>query len=147
MVENIFWLVRGTEIVYRPELMVYNKKPKKIKYFLPEYQHEYDGGLFWHSYHGYVCLNDRYDKRFSDITRYDDPVAVTLVIDNENPDFYIQRYKDCLFISNRKSTCIRFKNGKDVREEYVAHDNRISNKLFPDITEDSGIVGVRLERI
>lgn len=33
MVENIFWLVRGTEIVYRPELMVYNKKHKKIKYF------------------------------------------------------------------------------------------------------------------
>lgn len=101
---------------------------------VPEYQHEYDGGLFWHSYHGYVCLNDRHDKRFSDITRYDDPVSVTLVIDNENPDFYLQRYKDCIFISNRKSTCIRFKNGKDVREEYVEHDNRISNKLFTDIT-------------
>ena len=38
-------------------------------------------------------------------------------------------------------------NGKDVREEYVEHNNRISNKLFPDITEDSGIVGVKLERI
>ena len=73
------------------------------------------------------------------------PVEVKLIICNTEPDMYIQRYKDCLFINSRLETYyIGGDRHRKVTE--VPHSFRISNKLFPDVTEESGIVGVKIAR-
>lgn len=147
MTKNLFWIVRETFKAYRPELIIFNKKPTLIDDSIPEHADIYQSGKFWYSIHGSIFMDDKFDKRFSDITWYSDPIPVKLIIVSDNPDFYIQRYKDCLFIDRRISTCICFRNGKYVNKKYVKHEFRISNKLFPDITEESGIIGVKVQRI
>ena len=147
MAKNLVWIVRETYKACRPELIVFNKKPTLIDDSIPEHADIYQSGKWWYSIHGCIFYDDKFDKRFSDITWYSDPIPVKLIIVSDNPDFYIQRYKDCLFMDQRISTCICFRNGKYVNKKYVKHEFRISNKLFPDITEESGIIGVKLERI
>ncbi len=149
MIKNLFWVVRETTKVCEPDLIVFNKKPTLIdvNYIAPEYADFYQDGKSWYSNHGSLFMDNKRDKRFSDITWNSDPIPVKLIIVSDNPDFYIQRYKDCLFIDRRISICICFRNGKYVNEKYVEHNFRISNKLFPNITEESGIIGVKVQRI
>ena len=147
MTNNLFWVVRETLKAYIPELIVFNKKPILIDNPIPEYADVCQCGKVWYSPHGSIRMYNKHDKSFSDITWDSGPVPAKLIIVIDNPDFYIQRYKDCLFIDRRISTRICFRNGKYVNEKYVRHVFRISNKLFPDITEESGIIGVKVQRI
>ena len=65
------------------------------------------------------------------------------MLDNNNPDLLIQRIKSNLFIS--VETVKYIKRGKEVIE--LRYPTRISNKLFPGITEKDGIIGVKIEVI
>lgn len=141
MVENKFWLVKSLRY---EEYMLYNKVPR-VEY----------SGVFtdWYSIHGRCGLSKATAERFSDIKSSSAPVAVRLVrTDSDTPDFYVQRYRDCLFISERLYTTLvprkrKFFGYKWIETEEVPHCYRISNKLFPEITEESGIVKFNIERL
>jgi hypothetical protein len=136
--KNLFWLVRSTRIGSNL-LELYNKKPYKVDYsysYISEYY--YDKSL-WYSCHGVSYPDVKLLDRFS-IT-YDDIVPVELVIDNDSPDMFIQRKGDNLFISNDKVRIIKW-SFKIITE--LKYPTRISPKLFPEVTEESGIVGVKI---
>lgn len=141
MVENKFWLVKSLR---HEEYELYNKVPH-VEY----------SGVFtdWYSTHDHCYLSKTTAERFSDIKSSSAPVAVRLVrTDSDTPDFYVQRYLDCLFINNRLDKVLvprkrKFFGYKWVEVEEVPHVYRISNKLFPEITEKSGIVKFNIERL
>ena len=128
--KNIFWLVMSKR---GPYPILYSRKPYLV-YF--NENHEY-----WFSVHSECYPNINTAKRLQVDSKT--PVPVKLIICNDNPDMYIQRYKDCLFIKSRLETYYR--GVQKVTE--VPHGFRISNKLFPDVTEESGIVGVKIVKI
>ncbi len=87
-------------------------------------------------------------------------VRLRLCAEGEEPDLFIQRVADNLFIFCTTISVGRWKPreggkiktailGKHrfVEEKEVPHVNRISNKLFPEVTEESGVTGVMIERI
>lgn len=138
--KNLFWLVKSTKIGSNL-LELYNKKPYKVDYSCSDIADYYYDKSLWHSCHGVSYPDVKLLDRFS-IT-YDDIVLVELVIDNDNPDMFIQRKGDNLFISNDKVRIIKW-FFKIITE--LKCPSRISPKLFPEITEESGIIGVRIER-
>ena len=149
--KNLFWLARDRRKGVKC-LILFNRKPSLHNYFSPQYADDYIDGKWWETWNGYYHLNDKeVMNRFSDIDYDTEPVPVKLILAgikcwdgvNEVPDLYIQRYRDCLFIGkkyyrswiggNKKRECIN-----------IPHAARISNKLFPDVTEESGILGVKI---
>lgn len=142
---NSFWLTRGLSdrtVVYE----LHNHIPHR-------YRDEITGLKYWVS-KGYHCfLGKQSIEKFLDITSDTEPIHVQLVpTDSKTPDFYVQRYNDCLFIGNRLETHFSPKRRKlfgwkYIKEQRVAHNYMISNKLFPEITEESGIVKFNIERI
>ena len=140
--KNLFWLVKSTLIGSR-SLMLYNKKPYKLDISYTEYADNYKDKSIWFSIHDNSYLkNDAIDK-FPNASQ-DNSIPVRLVIDKDNPDMFIQRRKDNLFIDNKIH---KYWKGSIQNYEEVSCSSRISNKLFPEITEDDGIVGVRIEEI
>lgn len=136
--KNLFWLTRSTSISM--ELILYNRKPYREKLPLDyEYAKFYHDSSRWFSIHDQSYPRESTMKRFSWIT-YNDLVPVELVIDNDNPDMLIQRRGNNLFISS--GTVKYIKGGKEVVD--LRYPSRISSKLFPEVTEESGIVGVRI---
>jgi hypothetical protein len=122
------------------ELILYNRKPYREKLPLDyEYAKFYHDSYRWFSIHDQSYPRESTMKRFSWIT-YNDLVPVELVIDNENPDMLIQRRGDNLFISS--GTVKYIKGGKEVVD--LRYPSRISSKLFPEVTEELGIVGVKI---
>lgn len=131
---NLFWLVMDTE--YRRPVL-FARKP---------YKHTWAGvknldGFRWFSIHGRFYLSDKVLDRIP--ADHLNPVKVKLIICNETPDLWIQRYKDCLFAN---SYLVTYYIGGDRKRKVtqVPHSFRLSNKLFPDVTEESGIVGVKI---
>lgn len=148
---NLFWVARDRHKGSKC-LIVYTRKPTLYNYFSEQWRDDYVDGKWWETWDNYFHvprLNLR--EPFSDIEYDTEPVPVKLILMGvkcwdgveEKPDMYIQRYRDCLFIDinyyeswiggNKKRKCLN-----------VPHNMRISNKLFPDITEESGIVGVKI---
>lgn len=137
--KNLFWLVKSTSIGSR-ELILYNRKP--YKEMLPHdyiYAKNYHDESRWWSSHSENYPNNETIERFPGIT-HNDLIPVELIIDNDNPDMLIQRKKDNLFISSGTTKYI--KGGREVVE--LRYPTRISPKLFPEVTEESGIVGVKI---
>lgn len=148
--KNLFWLARDRR--GSKYLILYHRKPTLRDYFVANYRHEFVDGKWWESFHETHHLHTKSIlERFSDIDYDTEPVPVKLILMGikcwdgveEKPDMYIQRYRDCLFIyTNYYESWI----GGDKKRKClnVPHNMRISNKLFPDITEESGIVGVKI---
>lgn len=87
-----------------------------------------------------------------------DPIEVELVIDNENPLFYVQRIPDVkgvehLYASDRVYVAVSytpglwpFKKPKKVETKQIPKDRgRLPMGMFPEITKDSGIVGISIK--
>lgn len=131
--KNIFWLVKSRRT---NELILFSRKPCLMQ--VPKEFH-CNGDLQWFSVYSECYPNMKVAERME----IDDktPIMVKLVICDNEPDMYIQRYKDCLFINRHTQTY--YIGGKEKVTE-VPHAFRISNKLFPDVTEESGIVGVKI---
>lgn len=139
---NLFWLVKSTMIGSR-SLMLYNRKPYKEDISYNEYASEYKDKSIWFSVHSEFYLkNDAIDK-FPNASQ-DNQIPVKLVVDKDNPDMFIQRRKDNLYMDSKIH---KYWKGTNPNYEEVSCYSRISNKLFPEITEDDGIVGVRIEEI
>lgn len=156
-----FYLVRDTMLSSKPDYILFNSEPHLYEINGNGWykDHSYNGSR-WYSAHGDCYLNRDKCGKFSDVKF--EPVMVRLRVcnDGEEPDMFIQRVADNLFISSRKMSVTRsrprtgskFKSlllgkYKFSEEEEVPHINRISNNLFPDVTEESGIVGVVIERM
>ena len=138
--KNLFWLVKNTIIGSR-ELILYNRKPYKEK-LSPDYEYaeHYHDKSRWYSLHDQSYPGKSTIERFPEID-HNSLVPVELVIDNNNPDLLIQRKKDNLFISGYTVRMIKG-TGEEVIE--LGYPSRISPKLFPEVTEESGIVGVKI---
>jgi hypothetical protein len=139
--KNLFWLVKNTIIGSR-ELILYNRKPYKEK--LPpddKYAEHYHDKSRWYSLHDQSYPGKSTIERFSWIGP-NDIIPVELVIDNDNPDMLIQRKKDNLFISSGTTKYIKMVSREEIIE--LRYPSRISPKLFPEVTEESGIVGVKI---
>ena len=125
--KNLFWLVWRRNGF----LVLYSRKP-----------YIYNGDWFSLSSECYPNCEVAKNINVGFLT----PVPVKLIICATDPDMYIQRYKDCLFISRYVQTAyIGGRPDKMIKE--VPHGFRISSKLFPDVTEESGIVGVKIVNI
>ena len=119
----------------------------------------YHNDEVWVCRHSYRHIAPESSNKFKDLEWNSEPIPVRLVRTNdERPDFYIQRYGECLFIATSKTrywTSVPTTNWfKKLFHKYewgerymVVHNDMISNKLFPEVTELSGIVGVNMERI
>lgn len=131
--KNIFWLVKNRRT---NELILFSRKPY-LMHVPKEFHCNED--LQWFSVYSECYPNVKVAKRM----RVDDetPIMVKLAICDNEPDMYIQRYKDCLFINSHLLT---YYIGGKREVTKVPHSFRISNKLFPDVTEESGIVGVKI---
>lgn len=159
--KNIFYLVRDTILAKNPDYVIFNGMPMLYEVYSEGwYKDNCYKGSWWYSSHGECYLNRDKCKKFSDVKF--EPITVRLrpCAEGEEPDLYIQRVADNLYISSHKISVTRarprtgskFKSlllGKYEfsEEEEVPHNNRISNKLFPEVTDESGIVGVIIERI
>lgn len=127
---NLFWLVKSTEYNI---LLLFNRKPYKRRVsWWKRLFYDYKEDFVWESVHGCSYLHV---DQFPSISRLC-PIPVHLIIikDDMEADMFIQRIKDNLFIDNSKTSLKR-------------HYFRISNKLFPEITEKSGVVKVKLVAI
>lgn len=138
---NLFYLVRSTEKVSNPLLILCNRKPHKDKVWV-KYADKYYDGLSWRSVYGMCYLKINRDE-----IKYDtEPIPVRLVLTNENPDTYIQRVGENLYIGELekfdKYRRLMFRVKKKVIQ--VKHVFRISPKLFPEITEKDGYRGVKI---
>lgn len=143
--KNLFWLTRSTRKGSKI-LILFNREPYKEDWSFCEYADDYYDKKIWFSCHGEsyprkeTCLT-----KFLDIT-HEKAIPVKLVIDTEGePDLFIQRVRDNLFIGPDifKVYC----GSKMIEKFRISHHSRISNKLFPEITDETEIVGVRIERI
>ena len=143
MAENKFWITKSLS-ERSSEYEIHNSIPSRCSYKELKY---------WSGRHSHSYLGQQSMEKVSDITRETEPVPVRLVhTDSETPDFYVQRYKDCLFINNRLEKYFsprkrKLFGWKYVEMERVPHIYMISNKLFPEITVESGIVKFNIERI
>lgn len=159
--KETFYLVRDTLLVKDPYYILFNNEPSLYE-ILGEgwYKENSYKGSRWYSAHGDCYLNRDKGKRFSDVKFEPVMVRLRLCAEGEEPDLFIQRVADNLFISCTTITVGRWKQRKGgkfkamilgkykfVRAEEVPHVNRISNKLFPEVTEENGITGVMIERI
>ena len=163
--ENIFYIVKSTS-KFAPEYYLFNGMPRKISVENLWYRNKdnYHDGKIWSSNHSYYPLYGKeYEEKFKDIDHNTEPVPVRLVpTDSETPDLYVQRYKDCLFINTSLVTYVTYRRSEHWLKRYfpifdfgwdrnvrnsVPHNYMISNKLFPEITEKSGIVKMNIERI
>jgi len=139
--KNLFWLVKST-LIGSKQLLLYNRKPYKIDISYYEYGHEYYDKLKWFSCYDETYLKNDAINKFP-ITHNDIiPVKIVLDLDNNNPDLLIYRKRDNLFISDG---IVKYKKGKEEVIE-LRCPSRISPKLFPEITEKDGIVGVKIEK-
>jgi len=126
--KNLFWLVRS---IRTNELILYSRKPYLMQ--LPK------GNFYWFSVYSECYPSIKVAERMEIDNKT--PIMVRLEICNHEPDMYIQRYKDCLFINSHTQT---YYIGCKEKVTEVPHVFRISNKLFPDVTEKSGIVGIKI---
>ena len=136
---NLFYLVRSTEKVSNSCLILCNRKPHKDKVW-DKYADKYYDGLDWRSVYG-MC----YPKIDRDEIKYDtEPIPVRLVLTDENPDIYIQRVGENLYIGELE-TFEKYRVLFGVKKiTQVKHVFRISPKLFPEITEKDGYKGVKI---
>ena len=136
--KNVFWLVLSTDKYFHHPLL-FSGMPHR--YPLYNYLEDYDEGWRWISWQHSVYYPKTYSLEGVSVDKYT-PIRVKLEICDKEPDMYIQRWKDCLFINSR--TEMYYTHGIFGKKKHVQvpHDFRISNKLFPEITEKSGIVGV-----
>ena len=139
--KNIFWLVMSTR---GKEAILFARKPYKDTWISKEYIKDYKDAFRWFSIHGEYYPHNRVLERIP--VDHLTPVKVKLIICGENPDLWIQRYKDCLFVNSHLETYYIGGN-RNRKVTQVYHNFRLSNKLFPDVTEESGIVGVKIVKI
>ncbi len=137
--KNLFWLVKSTLKGSR-QLILYNRKPYRLDISYSKYADEHYDREIWFSVHSESYLGNNVIDKFSDIT-HETPQPVKLLIDDFDPDMFIQRKKDNLFISSRTMKITKG-TGEEVIE--LSYPTRISNKLFPGITEKDGITGVKI---
>ena len=144
---NLFYLVRSTEKVSNPSLILCNRKPHKDKVW-DKYAKYYQEGLDWRSAHGKCYLKTDRDD-LSGITHNTDPVPVRLVLTKENPDMYIQKVGENLYINDFLETVEKCHSiflfwYRTKKIQQVPHRFRISPKLFPEIKERNGYKGVKI---
>ena len=155
--ENLFWLVKWTGL-WADEYVLFNHIPHKESCGISEYSDDYKDGLVWTSSHGCAWVNRENVYKFSDITCDDKPIASRLVQTNDNvPDFYVERRGDNLFIcgftyryhkwKRRTDFWRHFRKWQRLDFEKVPGNFQISNKLFPWLTEKSGICRFNVEII
>lgn len=158
--ENVFYVVRSTR-VWGKDYMLFNSKPYKLD-LSTMFRQDYVDGKMWTAAHGYCYLRDDVGEKFSDITCLSEPIPVKLVRhkkeSNTEPDLYVERVGDNLFIDNRLDGSYRavpetnrflklFRKWRWVESKRTRRCYRISNKLFKDITYDDGVIGMDIERI
>lgn len=155
--KNEFWVVSASP-EYGSVYLMFNHKPQLVSWYRMKFGAitTYDA---WYSRHGHCVLSERSEAKFDHLNNYSEPVKVRLVRTTDgNPDLYVQRYRDCLFINSsterfwyavkRAKGFLRFfSKWKWVESVRVPHFARISNKLFPEITENDGIVEMIIEKI
>lgn len=136
---NLFYLVRSTEKVSNPLLILCSRKPHKDKVW-DEFADKYYDGLRWRSVYG-MC----YPKINRDEIKYNtEPIPVRLVLTKENPDIYIQRVGENLYIGELETYEKHYKLFGVKKITQVKHVFRISPKLFPKIKERNGYKGVKI---
>ena len=153
MMENIFWVVKSTEGI--DKYLLFNSKPNKIKWhsFLKDKDEE-----LWVARHSHLPLSKESAEKFKDIQGEDMAKVSLIITEDENPDLFIQRYKECLFIANhlepywhlvKEDNKLKkiFRKHKWVRDTRVPHFHMISNKLFHNVTEETGVVKINVVRI
>ena len=156
MKENVFWVVKSTLKAGKERWILFNGTPVKIPHRSTHCS--YHENKIWTSSHGFCYLKEEIQK-FNDIGYDSEPLKVRLEItQDENPDLYMQRYGSCLFISNhverywhavKEDNKIKkiFRKYKWIEDSRVPHVKMISNKLFPEITEETGVVKINIVRI
>ena len=141
--KNLFWLVKST-MVESTQLLLFNRKPYKYEISFSKFADQYKDKSMWFSIHGETYLRNNAVDKFPNASQDNSiPVRLLIISGEDNPDLLIQRIKNNLFIS--EGTVKYIKRGKEVLE--LRYPTRISNKLFPGITEKDGIIGVRIEVI
>lgn len=150
--KNLFYLTLSRRIQCHVPLL-FRTKPYLEDLGNWEYADDYIDGKIWESFHSYHFPKGNLKERFPELS-YKDVIPVKLILMGtkcwdgveEKPDLYIQRVRDNLYIDNHYYTSYIGGN-YDRKCLSVAHGTRISNKLFPDVTEESGIVGVKIVKI
>ena len=137
--KNIFWLVLGTGR-FSGVPMLFSREPHQY-YKLASFA-DYVTNWIWFCNHSLYFPKENILERINVDTEL--PIKVKLELCDDEPDMYIQRYKDSLFISTYIETYYTYYIFVRKKHVQVTHVNRISNKLFPEVTEKSGIVGVRI---
>ena len=138
-------------------LILFNHKPERKKYLEDFAGYKYPiemqnrwGGVEEHwNWHDSIWFKKKYRNVFN-LTFEDGAKECRLVIDKETSDpmFYIQRVGENLFIAQNPTDIYSYIHRKKVKVgSYVEHNHRISNKLFPEITDKDGIIGVNVELI
>lgn len=144
--KNLFWLVRHTLRGSR-SLILYNREPQKLDWSRSEYADEYNEKFIWISSHDQSYLGAKSYSKFSDVT-WRKPIKVRLVLSHDSdPDMYIQRVGENLFIDCMIMEYSKWGGNDYYKVKEIKHCFRISNKLFPEVTEKMGIVSVKIERI
>jgi len=77
------------------------------------------------------------------VTCTDEPVEFHLVVDRENPQWYVERVGENLFVDYALHTRIMCNDGLEVR--MTDRSMRLTPSYLPEVTEKDGIVGVRIE--
>ena len=139
--KNIFWVVLSTYKGNNIPLL-FSREPVRRKVL--GFKEEFDEDWQWFSVHSQYWPYKNGLKNVV-VDKYT-PVKVMLELckDGDECDMYIQRYHDCLFISSHLSS---YRCGSDFFSKLhvqVPHNFMISNKLFPEVTEKSGVKGVKI---
>lgn len=142
--KNLFWLVNTRRIGLK-EPILFNRKPHLETYPNAKYLDNYKDKKFWFSIYGQSYPPIGVLERFPEAK--ETPIPVKLFVVEDNPDMYIQRYKDSLFINNRLETYYTYGILLKHKHVRVPHNNRISNRLFTDSAKEGAIVGVKIEKI
>lgn len=157
MKENCFWVVKSTDKNI-DKWLLFNSHPWKCTWRSSLYRDYYDDKV-WTATHTMHYLGDNAVEKFKDVDHNTEPVKVRLVItQDKNPDLYMQRYHECLFLANhlehywhavKEENKFKkiFRKYKWVENSRVPHVRMISNKLFPEVTEETGVVKINIERI
>lgn len=130
--KNVFWLAVNT-YKHINEPVLFSRKPTS---------ETISTGTDWHASHSKYYPNrtvlDRLNIDPHDKTIF--PLKVRLETTTDpHPDLYIQRLRNHIFIASYTITFFH-----NAWKTEVPHNSMLSQKLFPEITEESGIKGIKI---
>lgn len=73
------------------------------------------------------------------------PVKFGLIIDKQNPQWYVRRVGDHLFVSDKLDLVCYMKLDRTVEPRLLRDDWFLRPQCFPEVKEKDGIVGVKIQ--